>query len=1197
MATNDNDQDQEREPKRYQVQIHPGSLSSKVTEVLGERLRLPKEADQRILTLFSQGLDAQKEGRFEDAEQAYQQILELRPGLSLVHNNLGVLHHGQKHTDKALAHWLKALELQPDYADAHNNVGVVYLELDQPAKALEHFRTAMNAKGVPTVDVLRNIGVSLTQLKDYDKALKIFEKASLLEPDHPEITVNRAKILDKLKRRKEAIKLIERARRKHPEHLELLNYGAVLLRAAKRFDEARVLFDQLVERAPEFDWGWNNFGALMYDQRQYDEALEYFSKARQSSPDNTAFIGNVGSALRALGRFDEALACYNEIIERSPGGAIYRDRLHKTLSAAGKTEAQIAEFEADLDTRAKLAECLDSRARVFNEAGRMEEAEQDVRRALELDPKRGQSHFHLGVIHMARGEYQKGWHHYDWRWRCEDLPLTPRDFKQPEWDGRPLPGKTLLVFAEQGLGDSVQFMRFLPQVQARCGRVIFEHQKRLTGLIRDNLPVNVLVQKGAALPPFAERCAALSLPGVLGTEFDTVPMPYPYLFAPKDQKIDIGSRGVLTVGITWRGNPDHASDVKRSMRLEQLAPLFKIGGIKWISLQRDITDEEQAMPGVAGHLFHDPKLNESPQSTLATMAKLDLVITIDSFVAHLAGALGRHTWVLLHDVPDWRWKLEGDRSPWYANVRLIRQTRYRDWSNVIDDLVERLRHWVDGRGRLIAAMRDPRCQREYDHALALEHEGRGAEAENAYRAVLDYQPDLAPAAVNLAATLQRRGQLDEATGLLNGAESLDPNAPALHMNKARVHAAQGAHFEALMSFSRAAGFAPDDADVLGALACHLERMQRHVEAAHVWSRVKSLVPRQSGQRELASLALAYGNAHRFDAGCLAADELVQFEPRVLEHRELRAVLRLMAGRYRQAWEDLLWREVLSPGGAGAWPGPEPEWMGQPLDKGRLVVYFDRDMPSMMMGLPCLAEAIADAGPEATVTALFPRRYHALLSAAFPSVEPRDRLPPDTEVDARITPRGLLRLYRPSAASFKAHGPLSDPCSAGVSDTAPGVVRVGLSVIDSDRASWDEWAPVLGVGIDRCVDLSPLEDEAARSRAEREYGVAIHRPEGVNLDADWGGIARALDGVDVVVGAGGLVEQLAALLGKDVLVLLEPGVHRVWGGGWDHCPWFPSARLFRRRDGEDPGRPGERMLEVLRARLGTLSGESGESDDS
>ncbi|MGB0713293.1 MAG: tetratricopeptide repeat protein, partial [Gammaproteobacteria bacterium] len=1031
--------------------------------------------------------------------------------------------------------------------------------------------------------------------------LKIFEKASVLEPDQPEIAVNRAKILEKLKRRKEAIKLIERARVKHPEHLELLNFGAVLLRAAKRYDEARGLFEELVEKAPEFDWGWNNFGALMYDQRDYEQALEYFSKARGFSPENTSFIGNVGSALRALGRceqwrtgpvggleagrFDEALHCYNELIDRAPGGAVYRERLHQTLSAAGQSEEQIERFEADLDSRAKLAECLDSRARVFNEAGRMADAEADVRRALELDPERGQSHFHLGIIYMGQGRYQEGWPHYDWRWRCEDLPLTRRDFKQPEWDGRPLPGKTLLVHAEQGLGDSVQFMRFLPQVQARCGRVIFEHQKRLTGLIKDNMPVNVLVQKGATLPPFVERCAALSLPGVLGTEFDTVPMPFPYLFAPKEHAVKIGARGVLTVGITWRGNPDHASDVKRSMKLEQLAPLFQIGGIKWVSLQRDITDEEKALPAVAGRLTHDDAFNETPESTLATLSKLDLVITIDSFVAHLAGALGRHTWVLLHDVPDWRWKLEGDRSPWYANARLFRQARYRDWSDVIDNLVSALNVWVDGRSRVIAAMRDARCKDLFDRAKRLSDDGRGEEAEADYRAVLEYQPDLAPAAVNLAVLLQGRDELDEADRWLDSAEALDPNAPALHMNRARVQAARGDLGAALMSFSRAAGFAPNDADVFGALAGHLERMERHVEAAHVWARVKSLVPRRPGQAELHRLARAYGNARRLDAAGWAADELIQYEPRTAAHIVMRSGFRLMTERFREAWEGMTWAEVTGLTGTRPWPGSEPEWMGQDLGDGHLLIYFDRDMLATFIGLPCVGDALKHVGADAQVTLLFPTRYHPVLEASFPGVTIRDHLLPEVEVSARINLLGLLRIYRSKANSFSGHLPLKASLEDKAVRAEGGALRIGLSVIDSDRAQWADWAGVLSCGIAHFIDLSPLEDAEARAQAEREFGVRIHRPEGMDLDGDWQGIFRELSDIDVVVGGGGVIEQLACLVGVEAFVLLGVDGRNIWGGGWDRCPWFPSARLFRYRDGEGVERPLERLLGALKERVG------------
>jgi hypothetical protein len=344
-----------------------------------------------------------------------------------------------------------------------------------------------------------------------------------------------------------------------------------------------------------------------------------------------------------------------------------------------------------------LAEAHNNLGTVLKEQGNLEEAIACFERALQIEPDCAAAHWNRALIDLLTGDFARGWREYAWRWQTTQQVRRP--FPQPEWDGQPLAEKTLLLHAEQGLGDTIQCIRYAPWVKQRAARVIVECQRPLFRLLSGFPGIDQLVAQGDALPQFDVQLPLLSLPGIHGTNGENVPARNPYLFAAAELvqrwRQRLSALEGVKIGISWQGNPKYASDRYRSIPLIQFAALAEIPGVCWISLQKGLGAEQL---GAAGDCFRvrdfAAELDEASgpfMDTAAIMRNLDLVITSDTVNAHLAGALGVPVWVALPFVPDWRWLLNRSDTPWYPTMRLFRQGKAGDWPGVFADLQAALR--------------------------------------------------------------------------------------------------------------------------------------------------------------------------------------------------------------------------------------------------------------------------------------------------------------------------------------------------------------------------------------------------------------------------------------------------------------------------------------------------------------------------
>nr|CAA9291163.1 FOG: TPR repeat [uncultured Armatimonadetes bacterium] len=440
----------------------------------------------------------------------------------------------------------------------------------------------------------------------------------------------------------------------------------------------------------------NNLGNALRDSGDLCASVSAFERALHLNPRYAEAYNNLSLALRGLGREDAALAALRRAIDLKPGFAEAHNNLGNGLKDAGDLAGAVSAFERALHLNPHYAEAYNNLGAALHAAGDAEAASQAFLNALQLRPDLWDAHFNLGISRLSLGDFEHGWPLYEAGLRSGARP--PRGLAQPQWDGSPLDGRTLLVHAEQGFGDTLQFVRYLPAVSARGGSVVFECQRGLRCAFPDSLGWDILVERGdeddAPAVPFDLHVPLLSLPGLFGTNEATIPASVPYLRAEPEavahwQRLLAPFDG-LKVGIVWAGNPAHRNDRNRSCALADFAPLAGIGGLTLFSLQKGPAAVQAGEPPAGMTLVDlDEDLTDFGQ-TAAALTALDLVIAVDTSVVHLAGALGKPVWVLLPFAADWRWLRERDDSPWYPTMRLFRQPAPGDWPGVFARVVETL---------------------------------------------------------------------------------------------------------------------------------------------------------------------------------------------------------------------------------------------------------------------------------------------------------------------------------------------------------------------------------------------------------------------------------------------------------------------------------------------------------------------------
>jgi tetratricopeptide (TPR) repeat protein len=459
-------------------------------------------------------------------------------------------------------------------------------------------------------------------------------------------------------------------------------------------DNAVASYRQALRIEPSNLAALNNLGNVFKAQCQRDDAAECYREVLRLRPDFAEVHANLGNVLADQEKLVEAENSYRQALHLRPDYAEAHYNLALLFAKSGKTYDAIAAYQQALSLKPDYVEAHVNLGNALRLTGQMDEALASFGEALRRNPNSPSAHWNRALVLLSRGNFDEGWPEYEWRWAQHSF--ARRHFAQPLWDGSDLSGKTIFLYAEQGLGDTLHFIRYAPLVKQRGGKVIVECQPQLLQLLSEFPGVECLVAHGSPLPQFDIQAPLLSIPGILHTTLGTIPSSIPYFHA--DAKLierwrrELESRDRFRIGIAWQGNAANPGDSHRSIPLAHFAILARIPGVRLISLQKGPgTQQLNSIAESIPVLDLASRLDETSgafMDTAAVMMNLDLVITSDTAVAHLAGALGVPVWVALAFASDWRWLLQREDSPWYPTMRLFRQVRFGDWRDVFERIAE-----------------------------------------------------------------------------------------------------------------------------------------------------------------------------------------------------------------------------------------------------------------------------------------------------------------------------------------------------------------------------------------------------------------------------------------------------------------------------------------------------------------------------
>ncbi len=663
-------------------------------------------ADGLAQTLNIAAVSALGLGQLAHAEHWWRRCVELQPGFVEAHNSLGILLKGLQRPAEAASAWGRVLELQPANADAHNSVGAALYDLGQHTDAEAAYRRALAARPDHAA-AHYNLGILLHELKRLDEAEAAYRAALHAQPRYDRAFNNLGNVLNDLGRTDEAEAAYRDALNVRPQYPEALNNLANLLKASRRFPEAELACRIAITVRPDYAEAHNNLGAVLAELGRLPEAETSYRRALALRPDYAEARYNLGIALHALDRLPEAESTYREVLRQRPEAIEARNNLGCTLRAQHRLAEAAATFREVLALSPTLAEAQHNLGSVLKELGELDEAETRLRTALALRPDYADAHFGLAVLLLSQGHFEEGWIRYESRYAQAGFVhhKTRALLQCPQWQGETLEGKRVLVFQEDGLGDMLQFSRYLPLIKARgAAHVTFAGMPALHRLIGRIDGVDAVLDHEQAIKAsqdFDCWSSLLSLPKHCRTALDTIPsavppQPDPALDAQWRARLDALPPGPR-IGLVWKGNPRHHNDAHRSIpSLAALAPLWQVPGVQFVSLQKGAGEEEAKAPPAAQPLLALGSEVNDFADTAAVVAQLDLVICVDTSTAHLAGMLGTPCWVLLpgHDI-DWRWMHGRSDSPWYPRgLRVFRQGADEGWGALAERVREACGQWV-----------------------------------------------------------------------------------------------------------------------------------------------------------------------------------------------------------------------------------------------------------------------------------------------------------------------------------------------------------------------------------------------------------------------------------------------------------------------------------------------------------------------
>ncbi|MBE9186359.1 tetratricopeptide repeat protein [Microcoleus sp. LEGE 07076] len=765
-----------------------------------------------------------------------------------------------------------------------------------------------------SANVLCLLGIALRQQGRVAEAIDFYDRAIAQNPDFVEAHLNKAHVLLDVGEYQRAIVSYEQVIKIKPNSALACNKLGWLKQQLGDTDSAIAYYQTALASDPNLVETAHNLGKIFFDKNLLNEAAACYLQALQINPKLIGSLLGLGRVLQQQGKLAEAFNCYHQAVEIEPNNPDAQNNLGAFYHEQGNTKAAIFYYRQALNLKPDFVEAINNLGHALVDVGNFQEAFSCHRRALELQPDNATAHLEFGLTLLLFGDYQRGFAEYEWRWRTPQL--QPRQFQQPLWDGSDLQGKTILLHVEQGLGDSIQFIRYAPILRSRGAKVMVACYQELMRLFATVAGVEFLSVSLEGLPVFDVHAPLMSLPRILGTTLETIPANVPYLAPPAECNFALSSEAKLKVGIVWAGNPTRRKDNQRSCSLSDFIPFFEVTGVAFYSLQKNLSESDRTL--LNHHLVPDlsPHLNDFAD-TASAISQLDLVISVDTSVAHLAGALGKPVWVLLSFAPDWRWLLDREDNPWYPTARLFRQSQPESWQELFQDVQAALSllaiansatysdddakslslgntfdaaalemtnaSLVEDSQKIFLTAGEGLANRSAfkqlpgietsingENSVVLEdwlrqaeklmETGEKQEAIALYERIIFLDPNCVQARINFGFLKQESGELDAAIPHYREALALAPNIPQTAYNLAKILEEKGQIAEAIAHYEQALAAEPDFVPALINLAVAVQEKGQLLEAINLYRRALEINPQSwEAYNNLATVLQEQGN--------------------------------------------------------------------------------------------------------------------------------------------------------------------------------------------------------------------------------------------------------------------------------------------------------------------------------------------------
>ena len=1179
-----------------------GGALKRLNQALAAAPRNPEVLNDRGAVLGSMG-------RLEEALACFEQVLATAPDHVDALNNHGLLLGMLGCHAEALLSLDRALVRAPGRFDVLCNRGYSLNELGLHAEALSCLDAAL-AINRGHFGAWSNRGLALNALARHAEAEISFANALAIKPGDFGALLNRAVALNELDRCAEALACIEQALAISPDQPEALNTRGAILLKLDRAEEALACFDRVLTLAPDHSGVLGNRAVALGRLERFDEALACFDKASSLQPGDFSVSLNRAIALGKLYRYAEALQCVDQALAIQPDHVEALNNRGSTLLRINRLEEALACLDRAVAIDPDHIEALNTRGAILWGMNRAEEARGCFTRILDIRPGHINATNNLSFIDLAFGDLPKGFRGQEIRWQTEMLRRNKPRMSSALWLGQEsLEGKTILLCHEQGFGDTLQFVRYLPLVAERAGRVVLAVPPALRSILQ-SLPARFdIVTEGELLPPHDYHCPIMSLPLAFGTTLDSVPANVPYLAAEPARIADwaarLGQPRKPRIGLVWAGRQTPPVNYPRDMSLQLLQPLLELDA-EFISLQKDIPAGDrallEALPRIARH---GESLGDF-SDTAALIANLDLVITVDTSVSHLAAAMGKPVWLMNRHASCWRWLRDRDDSPWYPGLRQFRQHSLGDWDGVVRRVREAAEqflqeHAARSRPTLTPAPTAADAESFMRQGLTAV---AGADYETAitsFTQVLARQPQHLLALYNLGATLGTVGFHEEALTCFDRALALQPGNVDVLCNRGLVLGRLERFEEAQTCFEQVLAFAPQRADALNGLGLALANQDRHEASLACFEQSLALAPNDLGV--VLSRGLALGKLHRFeealvcfwrvlaqhpdsveallnrgimldklkrrDEALACYERVLALDPEQAEARCDRGLNRLARGQFREGFEDFesRWDAFLS----NARPDTvAPQWRGDAPLQGKTILLYHEQGYGDTLQFVRYAALIAQRGGR--VLLLVPRGLHSLLQSLPCEVEmvaEGEPLPPH---DYQCPMMSLPLAFGTTLETIPAEVPYvgAEPWRVAAWGSRLGAKirpRIGLAwagrqypPINYTRdMPLEVLVPLLALEAD-FISLQKDVPERDRPLLNRLDGLARHGEAAV----DFADSAALIANLDLVITVDTATAHLAGAMGKPVWIMSRYASCWRWLEDREDSPWYPSVRLFRQR---------------------------------